>query len=646
MEEFSFIAGVLVALVVSTFVGQKVKQVPLALFQIFAGLLLALVPYFSNFELQPQMFMFLVISPLLFFEGLETSSSLIRKNFKSIISLAGITAIITILAIGYSTKLFLNWPLPILIALAAIVTPTDATALGSISNKYDFPEKIGKSLNLESLFNDATGLVILELALIAMETGKFSLIGGSEKFFIVALGGVLVGLILGWLIMILRQTLLRLNFDRMAGHAIINILTPFLIYFIAESIQVSGIIAVVTAGIVHNIERERVKYMSAQLNVFIDNMWRLLTDILNGFVFIILGLILPKIFKYLLDISLWQVFAIIGLAIFIYLIMLVVRFLSIFKDGGKFNRNTANLRLLKNALVFSISGIHGTVTMAMALSLPVTLVNGQSLPHREALIAVAAILVLVSLAVPTLTLPSLLSTKMTEYSDKEYKATKELMTDTGVLFVEAADEFSIDVRNHVLSKLQDQLGYGSGAQGDVYREEIAELNRVQNKAVTLAMTRNKFSKGVTDFYKKTMKKSKNHQNRSGIIGSPAWNGLINRLKKEDTKQRKEKSLETLIGTVNQIQEIVIPEALNYIDELDNRSHDKRVVATLKDYLSSEHSLVANKIDDQQVTVLFLLALVREQEFVQNLLQREDISPKLAFRLIREVTATQTLLLDK
>lgn len=176
MTIFYTLVPMILTIIIANLLSQAMPRVPKAFWQILGGIILAMIPVLrhSVVELDPEWFMMLIIAPLLFYEGQRTDVRLVSKNFRAIISLAGIIAVMTVVVLMLFGHWAIGWALPMALALAAIVTPTDATALESVTEGLAVPKGIGRALNLESLFNDATGLVVLELALLWMNTGTFS----------------------------------------------------------------------------------------------------------------------------------------------------------------------------------------------------------------------------------------------------------------------------------------------------------------------------------------------------------------------------------------------------------------------------------------------------------------------------------------
>lgn len=160
MATFYALAYICITIILANFLTQAFPKIPQALWQIVGGILLASLPVANRFAitLDPEWFMMLVIAPLLFYEDQRTQANLISKHFRSIIGLAGVLAVLTVVVLMVFGHVAIGWALPFSLALAPIVTPTDATALESVTSGLDIPKDIKRSLSLESLFNDAGNL--------------------------------------------------------------------------------------------------------------------------------------------------------------------------------------------------------------------------------------------------------------------------------------------------------------------------------------------------------------------------------------------------------------------------------------------------------------------------------------------------------
>lgn len=249
MAVFYAVLLLVLATIVANTVYPYFPIIPQAFYQIFAGALLSLVPLYHHFVLEPEVFMLLIIAPLMFYDGRNANAKELRENLGSVFSMAVLLAILTVVLMGYlSHAMLATMPLALAFALAAIVTPTDAVAVSSITTNMAVPERVMGMLERESLFNDASGLVAFSLALTAFTTGEFSLGNGIKHFLIVFFGGLLIGLILGLVAVWTRLYLVRTGKDSTSVIVPFDVLIPFLIYLAAEHLGLSGILAVVAAG--------------------------------------------------------------------------------------------------------------------------------------------------------------------------------------------------------------------------------------------------------------------------------------------------------------------------------------------------------------------------------------------------------------
>ncbi|WP_203651408.1 cation:proton antiporter [Secundilactobacillus yichangensis] len=417
MTSFFLILLLVVAAIAANIVFAIYPKIPLAFYEIIAGVLLSLVPLFNNFHLEPEIFMLVIIAPLMFNDGQNTNMHRLRKNISSTLSLAVVLALVTILAGGTLTHvLWSALPLALCFALAAIVTPTDAVAVTSITSGIEVPEHVMGALENESLFNDASGIVAMDLALTAFSTGEFSLAKGTEHFFVVFLGGIAIGVVLGMIIVMIRILFQRKTLDTIAVILPFSLLTPFIVYLTAEHFGFSGILAVVAAGIVHGIQGQRLRLTSTQTQVVTKTTWETVTNLLNGFVFVLLGASIPSVWNALTTTAVHSLSLLLITAVGLYLLMAIMRFLwCMFNLVSMPSKETR----FKDSVIMGLSGVHGTITLSMAFSLPLA-VAGHAFPFRSAIILIAGIIILLSMIVPTLVLPFLLPNKQAPYSADEF----------------------------------------------------------------------------------------------------------------------------------------------------------------------------------------------------------------------------------
>lgn len=417
------------AVVAANAVYARFNQVPVAFLQIAAGLVLSLIPLYQDFELEPEIFLFVIISVLMFNDGQNTSIRRLTRQLGTTMSLAVVLAIITILIVGTVTHLLVpQFSLALALALGAIITPTDAVAVSSITTKVAVPSKVMESLENESLFNDASGIVAFNLAIAALVTGKFSVMNGIGNFLYVFVGGILVGLFVGYIIVSIRIMLINMRVDTPSVIVPYTLLTPFVVYFLAEALGVSGILAVVATGLIHGMQQDRLRLTTSRLQIVMSTTWSIVASILNGIVFVLLGVSLPSVISHLAQRDTGSVGILIALGIGLYVIMTVVRFLWLRFDFAKIRAHSRHEHNL-NSLVAALSGVHGTITLAMAFSLPLKL-GSHAFTYRNDIIFVAAVVILTSLLVPTIVLPLLLPKQQDKVTESDLAAAKsDMVTD-------------------------------------------------------------------------------------------------------------------------------------------------------------------------------------------------------------------------
>ncbi|WEZ94500.1 cation:proton antiporter [Lactiplantibacillus plantarum] len=269
----------------------------------FIGAGIAVIPFLNGLieKFNSDIFIGLIVAPLLYFEGQNTRLNLVGRHVREIVSLTVGMVILCAVMAGLGTSLLAGVGLPLAFILAAISTPTDATATESVTMGRVLPQREQTSLKLESLFNDASGIILLNMAILWYINGYINYSQTLWDFVYAAGGGIAFGGLVSGLIVYIRQLMLRskLNFINNTYNngtplKVIYLMTPFVLYFGAEALGVSGIIAVVFAGLVHNAEGERSALANPQLASDIYQLIGLLSDILNSVVFIVLGIMLLR----------------------------------------------------------------------------------------------------------------------------------------------------------------------------------------------------------------------------------------------------------------------------------------------------------------------------------------------------------------
>jgi monovalent cation/hydrogen antiporter len=393
----------------SNVINRFIPIVPVPLIQIALGVAVAVIPSGVHLELEPELFFVLFIAPLLYNDGKHTPRGDLWRLRAPILIMAVGLVFVTVFAVGYAIHWMIpSIPLPAAFGLAAILSPTDAVAVGALAGRIHLPKSLMRLLEGEALMNDASGLVAFKFAIAAAVTGVFSLPKASFSFLVISIGGLLIGAVLAFVIVGLRKLLRRAGMEDVTVHMLLQILTPFLLYLTAEELGMSGILAAVAGGIVHAVEHDRSESSHLQLNTVSVNTWSVILFILNGLVFVILGLQIPDVSRTILDDPLFNNFQIIGYAAAIFAMLIVLRFLWSFAftrlPGRKGTKGAPSIKILA---MTAISGVRGAVTLAGAFSIPLVLDSGAPFPQRDLILFLAALVILFSLVTASILLPLL-----------------------------------------------------------------------------------------------------------------------------------------------------------------------------------------------------------------------------------------------
>ncbi|KAB0498880.1 Na+/H+ antiporter [Pseudomonas vancouverensis] len=400
---------------VSRLIG-RVIPLPLPLVQIAAGALLAWPTLGLHVALDPELFLFLFLPPLLFSDGWRMPKREFWHLRGPILTLAVGLVLFTVVGAGY----FIHWllpgvPLAVAFALAAVLSPTDAVAVSAIARNR-LPTPLMHILQGEALMNDASGLVTFKFALVASITGVFSLANASLTFVLVAVGGLAVGVALSWLVGRLRAWMIARGWDDPATHVVFMLLLPFAAYVLAERVGVSGILSAVAAGMMQS----WLDLLPRQTNTRLLNrsVWSLLEFAFNGLIFLLLGLQLPDIIKAVAshETSLWPTLLYRALdVVAIFLVLVVLRFvwvqsiwrLSVLLRRLRGKGDMTQVPTARSCWLLTVGGVRGAVTLAGVMSVPL-LMGGELFPERDLLIFIAAGVILLSLVAASIALPLLL----------------------------------------------------------------------------------------------------------------------------------------------------------------------------------------------------------------------------------------------
>ena len=372
-----FILICLVAVGLLALAAQKIR-IPYPILLTVGGLVLALVPGVPTIHLDPQLVFDLFLPPLLYPAAVYTTWRDFRSNLRPILLLAIGLVLVTMTATACLFHWLVGLPLAVGFVFGAIISPPDAVAALSVTQHMRVPRKIIVILEGESLANDATSFISFRFAVAAVMTGSFSLAEASMQFLIVAAGGICVGLAIGWLAIQVQRRL-----DDPPVQTMFSLLTPYVAYFAGERLHVSGILAVVIAGILYGWHAPRI--LRGRMRLQALPVWETVVFILNGVLFMLIGLELPVVVRSLPPNSLAQSAKLAGLVL---VAIVLVRFVWIFGTSylprllSRTFRNEAAAPWQHTALI-SWTAMRGADSLAGALAIPLALPNGQPFPGRD-----------------------------------------------------------------------------------------------------------------------------------------------------------------------------------------------------------------------------------------------------------------------
>ncbi|MGT2796433.1 cation:proton antiporter [Streptococcus intermedius] len=351
-------------------------SLPTPLVQILLGIGLRFLLPIGRFHLETEIFLALIIGPLLFREAEESDVTSILKHWKIVVYLIFPVIFLSTLSLGFLEHvLWAVLPLVACIAVGAALGPTDLVAFASLSERFTFPKRVENILKGEGLLNDASGLVAFQFALMAWMTGTFSIKQASFSLLISIIGGFIVGSFTAFLNRQLQKLLHTVRALDIAGELLLELSLPLLTFFLAEEIHVSGIIAVVVAGIFKASRFKRITLLEAQVNIVTDTIWQTVTFMLNGSVFVILGIELETIAEPILKNPVYDNFWLLLTILLLTIVLFAIRFVMI--SGFYFLRSLRLKKRMSNywrdMALLTFSGVKGTVSIATILLIPTAL---------------------------------------------------------------------------------------------------------------------------------------------------------------------------------------------------------------------------------------------------------------------------------
>jgi monovalent cation/hydrogen antiporter len=377
----SLLFGLLVAIVILATLATRLR-IPYAILLVLGGLLLGFIPGLPTITLNPDLVLVLFLPPLIYSSAWLTSWREFRANLRPILQLSLGLVLVTTIVIAVVAHYIAGLSWPVAFVLGAVVSPTDAVAASATAQQLGLPRRIVTVIEGESMVNDATGLVIYRFAVAALVMGSFSLWQASLQFVIVSLGGLLIGLVIGWPVAWLHRHL-----DDAPIEITITLLTPYAAYLLADALQVSGVLAVLTAGLY--LSRQSSRFFSSNTRLQANAVWNVLVFLLNGLVFLVIGLQLRGILE---SIAGHALFTLIWEALLISLAVIAVRIAWVFPAAYLPRLISPRLRERdpfpgwRQVAMVAWIGMRGGLSLVAALALPLSLTAGRLFTQRDLVI--------------------------------------------------------------------------------------------------------------------------------------------------------------------------------------------------------------------------------------------------------------------
>ncbi|HMI67220.1 MAG TPA: Na+/H+ antiporter [Cyclobacteriaceae bacterium] len=370
---------------------------------VLGGLALSLTEAFSNITIDPDLIFFIFLPTLLYEAAWQISWKEFWRWKRVIISFAFPIVILTSCVVAFASHAFIpGFTLALGFLLGGIVSPPDAIAASTIMRQVKVPRVLVSVIEGESLLNDASSLIVFRFALAAVITGQFYFSQAVGSFFLVIIMGTAIGLVIGIIFYWIHRWLPTTP----SIEIVLSFLAPYCMYYVAERFHVSGVLAVVSGGLL--LSNKRQNMLSYQGRVQGLNVWSTIGFVLNGVVFLLIGLQLPSITRQVEEVSLGQA---IGYGLAISLVLLIARLLSAL-GAAVFTRFMSHFITVADRnpgwripVIFGWAGMRGVVSLAAALSIPVLTQEGQPFPYRNLILFITFVVILVTLVFQGLTLP-------------------------------------------------------------------------------------------------------------------------------------------------------------------------------------------------------------------------------------------------
>ncbi|HHO1822907.1 TPA: cation:proton antiporter [Staphylococcus aureus] len=677
MEIFETILIFIAVVILSSFVHTFIPKVPLAFIQIFLGMLLFITPIPVQFNFDSELFMVTMIAPLLFVEGVNVSRVHLRKYIKPVMMMALGLVITTVIGVG----LFIHWiwpdlPIGAAFAIAAILCPTDAVAVQAITKGKVLPKGAMTILEGESLLNDAAGIISFKIAVGVLVTGAFSLVDAVQLFLIASIGGAVVGLLIGMALVRFRLTLMRRGYENINMFTIIQLLTPFVTYLIAELFHASGIIAAVVAGLVHGFERDRIMQVRTQLQMSYNHTWNILGYVLNGFVFSILGFLVPEVIIKIIKTEPHNLIFLIGITIVVALAVYLFRFVWVYVLYPYFYLAISPFQkmMTKNdddnpttekppkrslyALIMTLCGVHGTISLAIALTLPYFLAGHHAFTYRNDLLFIASGMVIISLVVAQVLLPLLTKpAPKTVIGNMSFKVARIYILEQVIDYLNQKSTFETSFKyGNVIKEYHDKLAFLKTVEKD--DENSKELERLQKiafnvetKTLGSLVDEGQITNSVLENYMRYAERTQVYRQASLIRRMIVLlrGALLKRRVQTRVNSASSLSVTDNLMELNKINKLVHYNVVSRLSKETTKDNTLEVGMVCDGYLMRIENLTPsnffNSASEDTITKIKLNALREQRRILRELIDTDEVSEGTALKLREAINYDEMVIVD-
>lgn len=676
MEIFETLLIFVALVIVSSFVHTFIPKVPLAFIQIFLGMILYLTPIPVEFNFDSELFMVTLIAPLLFVEGVNVSRVHLRKYIKPVMMMALGLVITTVIGVG----LFIHWiwpelPIGAAFTIAAILCPTDAVAVQAITKGKVLPKGSMTILEGESLLNDAAGIISFKIAVGVLITGTFSIFDAIQQFLIASIGGAIVGLIIGMALVRFRLTLMRRGIENINMFTFIQLLTPFVTYLIAELFHASGIIAAVVAGLVHGFERDRIAQTRTQLQMSYNHTWSILGYVLNGFVFSILGFLVPEVIVKIIKTEPHNLLFLIVITLLVALAVYLFRFVWVYvlypyfylsvspfqkmiskNDEDKVTESKPKRSLY--ALIMTLCGVHGTISLAIALTLPYLLANHETFAYRNDLLFIASGMVILSLIIAQVILPLVTpDSPEVKIGNMSFKEARIYILEHVIDYLNQKSTFETSYRyGNVIKDYHDKLTFLKTVEKeDENSKELERLQKiafnVETKTLEKLVDDGEITESVLENYMRYAERTEVYKQasllRRIIVGLRGM--LLKRRVKTKINSASSLSVTDNLLELGKINKLVHYNVVSRLAKEATTDNKLEVGMICDGYLMRIDNLTPNNFfnsrHEDTLTKIKLNALREQRRILRELIENDEITEGTALKLRESINYDEMVIVD-